>query len=214
MGIAGAQERPKHGSDASGTRRRPGTEASSSRHARLPLARLAHGVGVHRDRALDAGGELHARHLGQQELRGVTHAVGDFRVQDFVVEVDARRAPHHDLVGLVALEELERAPGHAIARRRVALLVVHDAAAVGRAADGHVIEAEAVEDGGDRADHMRSPQHVAAEIEDDRLARGRRLGRRQPPRSLVGARREVVGEFDLPEVLSVVEAHRASPCRP
>ena len=142
----------------------------------------------------------------------MTDAVGDGRVPDLVVEVDARRAPHHDLVGLVPLEELERAVRHPAAGRRVALLVMDDAAAIRRAADGDVVETEPVEDGGDGADHVRGPQHVAAEVQHDRLAPRPGLGGRQAPAPLVRARGEVVEQPDLAEILAVVEAHRVSWC--
>src|SRR5262249_28365677 len=109
----------------------------------------------------------------------------------------------------VALEELDGVMAHALTGGRVAVPVMDDAAAVGDTADGHVIEAEAIEEGGHRTDHVRGPQDVAAEVEDDggRLRIG--LGR-QAPAPLVRRGHEVVQDLHLAEVLAVVERHGGS----
>jgi hypothetical protein len=84
----------------------------------------------------------------------VPHPVWDLRVHHLVVEVDARRTPHHDLVGLVALEQLERPLRHAFAGGGVALPVMHDAATVRRATDRDVAEPEPIEHRSDGTDHV------------------------------------------------------------
>ena len=86
---------------------------------------------------------------------------------------------------------------------------MHDAAAVRRPAHGDVVEPEAVEHGGDGLDHVRGPEHVAAQIEDDVVSSARAGGGSEPPASLAGRGHEVLGQRDLAEVLAVVEAHRA-----
>src|SRR5262249_56286063 len=111
------------------------------------------------------GGEDDAGQVGDEELGGVTHPEGKLDVADLVVEVDARGAPHDDFLGPVALEELDGAPAHARGGAGVAVLVMYDAAAVGRAADGDVVEAEAIKEGGDGLDQVRGAQRVAAEVE-------------------------------------------------
>ena len=121
---------------------------------RLALPRLANGVPMHGHRALDTLDECDARQLREKEFGRVPHPVRNLRVHHVVIEVDARRTPHHDLVGRVPLEQLERPLRHAFAGGRVALAVVHDAAAIRRAADGDVVELEQIEHGGDGADHV------------------------------------------------------------
>src|SRR5215831_16727934 len=94
-------------------------------------------------------------------------AGGQPGLANLVVEVNAGRAPHHHLVGLIALEELEGVIGHAARRRRVALLMVHDAAAVRGSAHRDVVEAETVEDRVYGLNHVRGAENIAAEVEDD-----------------------------------------------
>src|SRR5207249_11975269 len=110
-----------------------------------------------------------------------------------------------------ALEQLDGALVHAVGGRGVAVAVMHDAAAVGRATDGHVVEPEPVEDGGDGADHVRGAQDIAAQVEDDPVRLRLLLGRRQAPRALFGKRGEVLRQRDLTEVLAVVVAHLTLP---
>jgi hypothetical protein len=89
--------------------------------------------------------------------------------------------------------------------------VVLDAAAVGGAARGHVVEPEPVEDGGNGLDQMRGPEHVAAQVEHHVVPLAVARGLEQPGPILL-LREEVVGEPDLAEVLAVVEAHGDTEC--
>src|SRR3990172_12444612 len=88
-------------------------------------------------------------------------------LSNFVVEIDARRAPHHDLFGLIALEELDGVIRHAAGRDRIALLMVDDPAAVRRAAHRDIVEPEAVEDRDDGLNHVGSAEDIAPEGEHD-----------------------------------------------
>jgi hypothetical protein len=146
----GRQRRPSCGSDPISTKRSPGT--ASSRRTLLP-PRLTLAVVVERHAGLDPTPELELGTTGGQELRRVAHGNGPHEPLDLVVEVDAGRIPHHDLVRLVPLEPLDRAPVHPAGRVGVAQLVVDDAAAVGGSAQGDVVEAEPIEARGHGADH-------------------------------------------------------------
>ena len=85
--------------------------------------------------------------------------------------------------------------------------MLDDAAAVGGAAHGDVVEAEPVEDGGDGADHVRGAEHVAAEVEDDVvvLAFARRGG--QPPRALLRQGGQVLGKEHLAVLTRDIVGH-------
>src|SRR5262249_54662393 len=133
----------------------------AARRGTLAKARCALRVVVERDRAIDPVRELYRREAVGQELRRVAHRERPGELLELVVEVHARRAPHDALFRLVALEELDRALVHAAGRRGVAVPVMNDAAAVRGASDRDVVEAEPVEDGGDRANHVRGAQDVA-----------------------------------------------------
>ncbi|HVN40081.1 MAG TPA: hypothetical protein VMW19_18095 [Myxococcota bacterium] len=139
----------------------------------------------------------------------MANAERELDVTDLVVEVDARGTPHHDLFRPVALEELDGALAHARSRGGVALLVVDDSAAVARAADGYVVEAEPVEDRRDGLHEVRRPQHVAAEVEHDRAGRRVAVRNAEIPRALVAPRGQIVERLDLAEVALVVEGHLA-----
>lgn len=93
----------------------------------------------------------------------------------------------------------------ALGRGDLALPVVLDTASVRRPARGDIIEPEPVEDGRG-LDHVRGPQRVAAEIEDDvvALAVPREL---EEPGALVRLRDEVLGQPDLAEAPGIVEVH-------
>src|SRR5882724_8497478 len=174
--------------------------------AALALPGRAHVVIVERDRRVYRTAELDLRELRQEELSGVAHLEGKRGLSHLIVEVDAGGTPHHDLFGLVALEELDGVVGHAAGRRRVALLVVDDAAAVGGAAHRHVVESQAVEDGGDGVDHMRRPEDIAAEVENDPVALILR-GRGGVPLHLARHVGEVAHDRDLVEITFVVVGH-------
>jgi hypothetical protein len=155
-------------------------------------------AGVHPVRELERGKPRH------QELGRVTHGERPGELLDLVVEVDAGGAPHHDLVGLVALEELDGAAAHAGAGGGVPVLMVDNATAVGRAADRDVVELEAIEDRRDRPDHVRGPQDVAAQVQDDLVTLRGPPRRRQPPRALVRESGEILRQRDLAEMPAVV----------
>src|SRR3990172_3756004 len=91
-------------------------------------------------------------------------------LSNFVVEIDARRAPHHDLFGLIALEELDGVIRHAAGRDRIALLMVDDPAAVRRAAPPDVVEPQAIEDRGEGMNNVGGAEDIAAKVEDDPVA--------------------------------------------
>jgi len=159
--------------------------------------RLVLRMGMERDARFHSMREGDLGQLRCQKLGGMPARHGHLSLLHLVVEVDARGAPHHDLARRVALEVLDRAQVDVLGRLRVAAPVLNDAAAVGGAAHGDVVEAEPVEDGGDRADHVRCAEDVAAEVEDDVvvLALARRSG--QPPRTLLGHGGQVLGEQHL-----------------
>src|SRR5262249_16749615 len=117
------------------------------------------------------------------------------------------RAPHHDLVGLVALEELEGVIGHGACGRRVALLMVHDATAIGGPAHRDVVEAEAIEDRIHRLDHVRGAEDVAAEVEHDLVPLALRGRRGEAPRRLARHVEQIAGDGDVVEVALVVVGH-------
>ena len=100
------------------------------------------------------------------------HPERELDVVDLVVEVDARRAPHHDLFGLVALEKIEGVAIHSASCRGIAVLMVDDPAAKGRTADCDVVEAEEVEDCGNCLHQVRGTQYVAAQIQHDGVPLG------------------------------------------
>ena len=166
---------------------------------------------VERDGLVDATRELDRGQAIGQELRRVPDRERPLELLDLVVEEHARRTPHHDLFGLVTLEELDGALVHAARRRGVAVSVVDDAAAVRRATDGDVVEPQPVEDRGDGADHVRGAQDVATEVEHDLVRLGVPLGRLQTPRPLLGQGRQILRQGDLAEVLLVVVGHLRSP---
>ena len=132
---------------------------------------------------------------------------GELEVADLVVEVDARRTPHHDFLGLVALEQLDGAAAHAAGRGGIPLLVMDDAAAVGRTADGDIVEPQAIEDRRDGLNQMRGAQDVASQVEHDGVRLGIARRRREPPGALLGPRGEVVQRRDLAKVPLVVVRH-------
>src|SRR5262245_39542877 len=183
----------------------------TARCGALAKTRRALRVVVQGDRLVDPVRELHRREAVGQELRRVAHREPPRELLDLVVEEHARRTPHDDLFRLVALEKLDRALVHAAGRRGVAVPVMNDAAAVRWAADRDVVEAEPIGDGGDRANHVRGAQDVAAEVEHDLVRLSVALGRGQTPRALLGQGRQVLGERDLAEVLLVVVGHLRSP---
>jgi hypothetical protein len=173
----------------------------------LAPSRLALGMGVEGDAGVHPVSEPELRKAGGQELRHVTHWKRPLELLDLVVEVDARGAPHHDLGRPVSLEQLDRAVVHPAGRSGVAVLVMHDAAAVRRPPDGDVVEAEAVEDRRRGANHVGVPQYVASKIENDLVRVGVVARRLESPRALLRQGREVVGQPDLAEVPSVVVGH-------
>ena len=186
---------------------RDGGEEPARRHP-LALPGLARAVIVQRDGGLDGLGEreLAAVQAVGEKLGGVALGERQLGLEHLVVELDARRAPHDHLARRHLLEQLDRVVGVALARGLLAAAVVLDAAAIRRAAGGHVVQAEPVEDGGRRLDHVRGAEHIAAQVEDDVVALAV-AGGLQEPRPLLLLGEEVVGQLDLAEVLRVVEAH-------
>src|SRR5262249_37679900 len=173
----------------------------------LAKSRRALRVVVQRDPPVDPVRERHRRQAVGQELRRVAHRERPWELLDLVIEVHARRTPHDDLFRLVALKELDRALVHPAGRGGVAIPVMDDAAAVRGAADRDVVEPEPVEDGRDRANHVRGAQDVDTEVGNDLVRLGVALGCGQTPRALLGQGRQVLGERDLAEVLLVVVGH-------
>jgi len=143
-----------------------------------------------------------------QELGRVPLGEGQLGLQHLVVELDARRAPHHHLARGHPLEQLDGVLRVALTRGLLAAPVVLDPAAIRRSAGRHPVEPQPVEDGRGRLDHVRGPQHVAAEVEDDVVAFPVARGREEP-RALALLREEIVGEPDLAEVPRVVKARGA-----
>jgi hypothetical protein len=154
-------------------------------------------VRVQRDARVYAMREGHLGQLRGQKLGGMPARHRHFPLLDLIIEINARGAPHHDLARRVALEVLDRAQVDVFRRLGVAGPVLDDAAAVGRAAHGDVVEAEPVEDGGDGANHVRRPEDVAAEVEDDVVVLSLAWRGGQPPRALFGQGREVLGKQHL-----------------
>ena len=205
--------RPQRGSGSKSTTVIPGTGLQqSARGPPLALPGLGDRVIVQRHRRLDAlgEGEIAALQPVGEELGGVALGERHLRLQHLVVELDARRAPHHHLARRHRLQQLDRVVGVALARGLLAAAVMLDAAAVGRPAGRHVVEPQPVEHRGGRLDQVRGAEHVAAQVEDDVVALAVARGR-QEPRALVLLRQEILGELDLTEVLRVVERHRRSP---
>ena len=85
--------------------------------------------------------------------------------------------------------------------------MLDDAAAVGGAAHGDVVETEPVEDGADGADHVRGAEHVAAKIEDNIVVLALKGRGGQPPGALLGQRGEVLGEQHLAVLTRGVAGH-------
>src|SRR4029077_17728200 len=160
-------------------------------------ARRALAVIVERHRLVDSVREVDRRQTVGQELGRVAHRERPRELLDLVVEEHARRAPHHYLFRLVALEELDGALVHPARRRSVAVSVVDDATAVGRTADGDVVEPEAVEDRGGRGYHVRGAQHVAAQVEHDLVRLRLLLGGLLAPRPFLRQGGQVFRQEDL-----------------
>ena len=103
--------------------------------------------------------------LIDEKLRGVLGLEGCVGLEDLVVVEHARGAPHDDLLGLETLQVVDRLLAHVVRDGVVTVARMHNAAAVGRAADGDVVDAEEIEDVGHGANHVGISQHVTAEVE-------------------------------------------------
>ena len=107
----------------------------------LGIRLWASGVVVERDDSLGLGPEIQLVEILDQVLGDVLEGEILAHIHDVIVEEDARRTPHHHLLRL----ELAEIGGGGLSdregRRFVAALVVLDAAAVGRTADGAEIHA-------------------------------------------------------------------------
>ena len=94
---------------------------------------------VQRHRGLDPLGEREepAVEAVGEELRGVALRERQVGLEHLVVELDARRAPHHDLARRHALQQLDGVVGVTLAGGLLPAPVMLDAAAVGGPARGH-----------------------------------------------------------------------------
>jgi hypothetical protein len=176
----------------------------------LALARFAERMSMQCHRRVAARDEGDAGQLRDEKLSGVAHPERELDVADLVVEVDAGRAPHDDFFGLIALEQIDSMPVHAGSGGGVPMLVVDDAAAIGWTTNGDVVEAEEVEDRSHGLHQMRRTEHVTAEVEHDGMGLPLARRRSQPPRAVLGPRRQVLERGDLPEVALVVVSQVSS----
>jgi hypothetical protein len=155
-------------------------------------------------------GEQPAVQTVREKFSGVSLREGQVGLKHLVVELNARGTPHHHLARGHALEQLHGVIGVPLTRGLLPTPMVLDATAVGRPARRHVVEPESVEDGRHCLDQVRGPEYVAAQVQDHVVALTVARGLEQP-RALFLLGEKVVSEFDLSEVLAVVEAHRWSP---
>jgi hypothetical protein len=115
----------------------------------------------------------------------MTDLEGKPGLSNFIIDIDAGRAPHNNLFGLIALEELDGVIRHAAGRGRIVLLMVDDPPAVRRATYRDVVEPEAVENCGDGLNHVEGAEDIATEVENDPVALAvLRQGGRTPLRLL------------------------------
>ena len=146
----------------------------------------ASGVVVERDGGLGLGPEIQHIEILDQVFGDVLEGEILAHIHDVVVEEDARRTPHHHLLRLELAEVGDGGLGDGVGRRFVAALVVLDAAAVGRTADGGEIHVQQFEDVHDCAHEMGGAHYVAAEIQHDVGLPDVALGGGQQPVALFG----------------------------
>ena len=166
----------------------------------------ASGVVVERDCGLGLGSEIQLVEILDQVLGDVLEGEILAHIHDVIVEEDARRTPHYHLLRLELAEVGGGGLGDGVGRRFVAALVVLDAAAVGRAADGGEIHVQQFEDVHDCAHEMGGAHDVAAEIQHDVGLLDVALGGGQQPVALFRGGLQAVQDVNLAVVVAVEAA--------
>ena len=166
----------------------------------------ASGVVVESDGGLGLGPEIQLVEILDQVLGDVLEREFLTHIHDVVVEENARRTPHHDLLRLELAEVGGGGLGDGVGRRFVPALVVLDAAAVGRATNGGEVHVQQFEDVYDCAHEMGGAHDVAAEIQHDVGLLDVVLGGGQQPVALFGRGLQAVEDVNLAEVVAVEAA--------